>query len=500
MQFGFTLKPDHSLERTIDLTRRAEAAGFDYGWLFDSHVLWREPYVLLTLMAEATERMRLGTCVTNPATREPSVTASALAVLDELSGGRMDLGIGRGDSARRVLGKPPTTMADPRGGDQGHPGLVEGRAVTYEGTELQLTWTGKWTLPVWVAGYGPMALAMTGRIADGVILQLADPDLIRWFVGQVREAEAVAAGRDAASIKVQAAAPLHIGPREAGRERTRWFPALVSQPRRGPRQQVPARAAPRVADRLRHRSHRLRLPPPRRGRLVERRLRRRRGDRPVLRARSVDGGHRQAPRPRRRRRRPVQRLPDEWRRGAASWSGSAATSFLRCASALRSRLQAPPNHQEVDVDKKAKNPVWRSRTAGQDKDREIAQVAFDPGAARTPCRDVNRLDRFRGRVGTIASRPGTEVILRVGHRTAARHAEIPSPGFPRSAARGAPMGASGPFVAVTRGGDERSRSPPAAPLPPPRFGDGRARLARCAPRRGRGLGDPALLVGDARST
>ena len=138
--------------------------------------------------------MRLGTCVTNPATREPSVTASALAVLDELSGGRMDLGIGRGDSARRVLGKPPTTMKTLEEAIAVIRDLVEGRAVTFEGTELVLPWTGKWKLPVWVAGYGPMALAMTGRVADGLILQLADPDLIRWFVSQLREAEA-AAGR-----------------------------------------------------------------------------------------------------------------------------------------------------------------------------------------------------------------------------------------------------------------------------------------------------------------
>ena len=122
MQFGFTLKPEHTLERTLALTRQAEAAGFEYGWLFDSHVLWRDPYPLLTLMAGVTERMRLGTCVTNPGTREPTVTASALATLDEVSGGRMDLGIGRGDSARRVLGKPPITMANTGGGDPGHPG------------------------------------------------------------------------------------------------------------------------------------------------------------------------------------------------------------------------------------------------------------------------------------------------------------------------------------------------------------------------------------------
>ena len=253
MQFGFTLKPEHDLARTMALTRQAEAAGFDYGWLFDSHVLWREPYVLLTLMAQATSRLRLGTCVTNPATREPSVTASALAVLDEISGGRMDLGIGRGDSARRVLGKPPTTMATLEEAILVIKALVEGRAIEYEGTELRLSWTGRWTLPVWVAGYGPMALTMTGRVADGLILQLADPDLIRWFVGQVREA-AQAAGRDPKAIQVQAAAAAYVGPRDVGRERTRWFPALVSNHvvdlvNKYPRDQLPASLTGYVRDR-----------------------------------------------------------------------------------------------------------------------------------------------------------------------------------------------------------------------------------------------------------
>jgi alkanesulfonate monooxygenase SsuD/methylene tetrahydromethanopterin reductase-like flavin-dependent oxidoreductase (luciferase family) len=64
-------------------------------------------------------------------------------------------------------------------------------------------------------------------VADGLILQLADPDLIRWFVGQLREAE-VAAGRPEGSVRVQAAAPAHVASRDEGRERTRWFPALVS--------------------------------------------------------------------------------------------------------------------------------------------------------------------------------------------------------------------------------------------------------------------------------
>ena len=226
MDFGFTLKPEHTIERTLALTRQAEAAGFDYGWLFDSHVLWRDPYPLLTLMAGATRRLRLGTCVTNPATREPSVTASSLAVLQELSGGRVDLGIGRGDSARRVLGKAPTSMAALEEAVHVIRALVEGRQVEYEGSLLQLGWATGSRLPVWIAGYGPVALRLTGRVADGAMLQIADPDLIRWFVSQVR-ASAVEAGREPTAVRIMAAAPAHVGDLADGRDRTRWFPALV---------------------------------------------------------------------------------------------------------------------------------------------------------------------------------------------------------------------------------------------------------------------------------
>ena len=226
MQFGFTLKPEHSAERTIALTKQAEAAGFEYGWLFDSHVLWRDPYPLLVLMAQATRTMRLGTCVTNPATREPSVTASTLALLDELSGGRMDLGIGRGDSARRVLGKAPTSMKDLEQAVHVIRALVEGRPIEFEGAMLELPWTAGHRLPVWIAGYGPVALKLTGRIADGAMLQIGDPDLIRWFVSQVRTS-AVEAGRDPRSIRVMAAAPAHVGDLAECRDRVRWFPALV---------------------------------------------------------------------------------------------------------------------------------------------------------------------------------------------------------------------------------------------------------------------------------
>ena len=225
MKFGFTLKPDHSIGETLELTRRAEALGFEYGWLFDSHVLWRDPYPLLTLMIGATSTMRFGTCVTNPATREPSVTASTLAVLSELSNGRVDLGIGRGDSARRVLGKAPTSMKDLEAAVMLIRGLVAGTSMEHEGTALHLPWTKGHRLPVWIAGYGPMALRLAGRLGDGALLQIGDPDLIRWFAGQVQEA-ATASGRTS-PVEIMAAAPSYIGDVATGRERIRWFPALV---------------------------------------------------------------------------------------------------------------------------------------------------------------------------------------------------------------------------------------------------------------------------------
>lgn len=227
MEFGFTLKPDISLERAGTLAALAEKNGFTYGWIFDSHVLWKEPYVPLTLMAQATRTMRLGTCVTNPATREPSVTASTLATLQILSGGRFDLGIGRGDSARRVLGKPPTTLAVLEEATNVIRDLAEGRPVTYEGATIKLDWAPKYKLPVWVAGYGPKALEVTARIADGAIIQLADPSLVGWCVGLIRDG-AEKAHRDPGGIAVMAAAAAYVGPRDVALERVRWFPALVS--------------------------------------------------------------------------------------------------------------------------------------------------------------------------------------------------------------------------------------------------------------------------------
>lgn len=228
MQFGITIKPDMSVERIVALTRQAEVSGFEYGWIFDSHVLWLEPYPMLTLMAANTKKMRLGTCVTNPAVRDITVTSSLFATLNLISRGRMQLGIGRGDSSRRVLGKKPVTVGQLEEAVKEFRKLTGGQEIEYESRKARLTWANAGVPPVWVAGYGPKVLELAGRVADGVILQFADPDLIAWCVGFVKQG-AEAAGRDPHKIEIMAAAPVWVSAdKKVGRERVRWFPALVS--------------------------------------------------------------------------------------------------------------------------------------------------------------------------------------------------------------------------------------------------------------------------------
>jgi probable F420-dependent oxidoreductase len=227
MQFGITLKPDIPVERILSLTRQAEAAGFQYGWIFDSHVLWKEPYPLLALMAANTQRMHFGTCVTNPAVRDLTVTASLFATLNLISNGRMELGIGRGDSSRRVLGKKPVSWSQLEAAVKVFRDLTAGREIEYEGQPTRLTWATV-SPRVWIAGYGPKVLHMAGRVADGIILQFADPDLISWCMGFVKEGARMA-DRDPDEIEVMSAAPVWVSDDLAvAREHVRWFPALVS--------------------------------------------------------------------------------------------------------------------------------------------------------------------------------------------------------------------------------------------------------------------------------
>jgi probable F420-dependent oxidoreductase len=226
--FGVTFMADPPVSETIGRTVLAEENGFSHVWLWDSHVLWQEVYPIFTLMAAGTRDIHIGTCVTNPVTRDPTVTAAAMATLNEISGGRMEMGIGRGDSAQRVLGRGPVTVAALERACQHIRDLAEGREVDLDGTRVQLKWSEGHRLPVWVAAYGPKALHCAGRVADGVILQLADPFIIEWALRYLREG-AAQAGRNPADIRVMAAAPAYLSDDLAhAREQVRWFPALVS--------------------------------------------------------------------------------------------------------------------------------------------------------------------------------------------------------------------------------------------------------------------------------
>ncbi len=228
LDFGVTLKSDLDVRREVKLAQQAEAAGFQYVWTFDSHVLWQECYTRMALWAWNTKKVHIGTLVTNPIVRDITVTASGFATLQKISNGRMDLGIGRGDSSRRVLGKKPTTNDNLMTFVEEFRALTSAQPVEYDGHLIQLTWADAGVPPVWIAGYGPKVLTAAGKYADGIILQFADPHLVKWCTDFVKQG-AQQAGRDPRDIKVMAAAPVWISDDlEVAREHVRWFPALVS--------------------------------------------------------------------------------------------------------------------------------------------------------------------------------------------------------------------------------------------------------------------------------
>ena len=225
MEFGITFKGDIDPKRVISLCRQAEVAGFTYGWFFDSHVLWQDCYSYIATCMHHTEKMHFGPCVTNPGVRDWTVAASIFATLNNLSDGRMEIGLGRGDSSRRVLGKKPLTVETMVEYADAVRLLVRGEHIDYEGQDVQFTWS-KRDMPVWIAAYGPKALTAAGQHAEGLIIQLADPWLVKWFSDQAIDA-GKAAGRDMSKFKVMSAAPVWVGDIGKARAQTRWFPAMV---------------------------------------------------------------------------------------------------------------------------------------------------------------------------------------------------------------------------------------------------------------------------------
>jgi len=228
MEFGICFKGFISPQRARYLVRQAEAGGFTHCWFYDSHILWRDCYPAIAMCMEHTTNMRFGPCVTNPNVRDWSVAASLFASLSLQSGGRFDVGLGRGDSSMRVMGRKPATLARVAEFTRKLKALAQGEEVRYDDCPepVQLRWSAGHALPVWIGAYGPKALATAGEHADGVILQIAEPALIPWFVKQCHAA-GKAAGRDVSEFRVMAAAPAYFGSMDECVEATKWFPAMV---------------------------------------------------------------------------------------------------------------------------------------------------------------------------------------------------------------------------------------------------------------------------------
>jgi probable F420-dependent oxidoreductase len=230
LTFGVTVLPDPPYTRFLELIQMADEHGFDGAWTYDSHILWHESYPLLALAADRTKKVTLGHCVTNPGIRDPTIVASYYATLHEISNGRAVMGIGRGDSSRRVAGLQPVKVAEFERSLRMIKDLMNGRAVEWNDKELKLEWVRPELPPIemYVAGYGPKALAVAGRVGDGVLIQLADPEIITWIMDTARQA-AEEEGRDPSALKCHVCAPSHISEDLAdARDQVRWFPAMVS--------------------------------------------------------------------------------------------------------------------------------------------------------------------------------------------------------------------------------------------------------------------------------
>jgi len=228
MEFGITFKGFVSPNRARNLVRQAEEAGFAQCWFYDSHILWRESMVAMAMCMEHTKKMKFAPCVTSPDVRDWSYAASMFGSLALQSEGRFEIGLGRGDSANRVMGKKPATLARLAEFSQKVKAMIRGEEVTYDdcAVPVKFPWAVGYELPVHIAAYGPKALATAGQYGDGLILQIGDPDLVKWFTDQAIAA-GKEAGRDMSDFKVIAAAPAYFGTQEYMIEKTKWFPAMV---------------------------------------------------------------------------------------------------------------------------------------------------------------------------------------------------------------------------------------------------------------------------------
>ena len=278
-----------AVSRWLELIQVAEKHGFDYAWTYDSHVLWQESVPLLAVAARETSKIKLGHFVTNPATRDPTVLASAYATLHDLSDGRMAMGIGRGDSAVRYIGRQPMKVAEFERACAMVREFMNGREVNWNDKDLQLKWVRDELpeIPMWIAGYGPKALAVAGRVARRRDHPARGPG--DHHVDHGHRTQGGSGGRGAtrrAQVHRRRAEPRHRRPRRRARSGA-LVPRDGLEPRHGSDRAVRHRRQlrPEGAHRLRAGAEVLRLQRPLARRGGARRVRDGRDLRPLLRHR-----------------------------------------------------------------------------------------------------------------------------------------------------------------------------------------------------------------------
>jgi 5,10-methylenetetrahydromethanopterin reductase len=176
LEFGVGLFPTEPLQNMIHLAKVTEALGYSHIWVGDSHLIWREAYVNMAAIALNTTKVKLGTGVTNPLTRHPSVVGSAYATLEECAPGRMVVGIGLGDSSVETMGMKPAKLAFFEKTIQQLSDLIDGKEVELETGKIHVLHPSKRKIPIYIAASGPKMLELAGRIADGIIVLVGVAD------------------------------------------------------------------------------------------------------------------------------------------------------------------------------------------------------------------------------------------------------------------------------------------------------------------------------------
>lgn len=227
MEYGVGLFPTEPLGKMIRLAKLSEELGFSHIWVGDSHLIWREAYVNMAAVALNTSKVKIGTGVTNPLTRHPSVVASAYATLEEYAPGRMIVGIGLGDSSVETIGMKPAKLAYFEKTLQQMRELFAGKEVQLETGKIHMKHPCKGKVPIYIAASGPKMLELSGRIADGIIVLVGVSDEYLRHATEKIAAGAKAAGRKLSDIDLVLWVPCAVSDKAPAKDAVKAHVARV---------------------------------------------------------------------------------------------------------------------------------------------------------------------------------------------------------------------------------------------------------------------------------